>query len=285
MLRTSAALTLLCASVVFAPKAAALDIYGMDLKVGIRGGPNLALMLEPEGGDLYPNIPYTNYMGSGWTLGGAINYRLFDIIALEVGWLYSRESVTGSHELRDVRDCRFTNGCKRQVVGQRFSLSAHHVPILIQASLPLGVAKPYISLGVDVVFNRSNRELRPRRDSPLPQDLDPNDPGDQPVLAEWETSPRGQNVLRAELNDTPDMYAGLVAGLGVNVALSSIEIPVEFRFHLYPKSGGLLPQRGEFGDPCVSGNCPYDPASAPPRYNDMWNMQLFVLFGLDYVIF
>jgi hypothetical protein len=292
-------------------EANAWELPVVDLKIGLRGGANIAYMANPPDSDeLYQYqftladsadsdprystyVPYENYYGVGWNLGAAINLRFIDIVGLEIGYQRATESARGTVELADVRDCQYapSNPCYRQEVEQEFSLVAHHIPIVAQVYLPLGVARPFISLGVDVVASRTDRQLAVNARSPLPSQLDPNNEDQAATLNEWNNSPLGQNVLRSELNpDSPEVFGGFIAGLGVDIALKRIEIPVEFRMHLYPATGASTTQRGEFGTPCprdlaATGACP-DPLSlAAPQYNDVWTTQFFILFGLDYLLF
>jgi hypothetical protein len=267
--------------------AKAAEVFGVDLGVGLRGGPNLSLMNKPAGASVYGDTPYETYHGGGWNVGAALNLRLFDLVAFEAGYLYASESVSGTIELQDVRDCRWApSPCLRQEYDQRFSRRVHHVPLVLQASLPTGIARPFVSLGVDVVFKPSNRTYEVTGRSRLPDELDPNDEGDAALLDLWARSARGQAGLNATVsNNTDDVYAGLVAGIGVDIVLERIEIPVEFRLHLYPASGATIDERGDFAGPCTTEDCAYDPARPAPAYNDIWTTQFFVLFGLDYRIF
>lgn len=291
-----------------AGQASAFDLPFADLKIGLRGGANYAILNNPpDSGALYeynaptesnPDrvldyIPYTNYYGAGWNGGVALNVRFIDIIGVEVGYQYARESVRGTIEVADVQDCRFapSNPCYRQELEQRISHSAHHIPMVVQASLPLGVARPFLSLGLDVVIARTDRSYEVNARSPLPEERRAGDEIDQGIADQWDVSPRGQNLLRAGLNpDTRDFYGGLIAGVGVNIALKRIEIPIEFRAILYPATGASITQRGEFGDVCTSeqrqsGACSNPLDQPAPAYNDVWTTQVFVLFGLDFLIF
>lgn len=267
--------------------AHALDLYGIDLKVGVRGGANISLMAEPAGADAYRNVPYADYFGVGWNAGVALNFRIFNIGAIEVGWMRSHESASGSIELEDVVDCRFNPlNCPRQEIEQEFSFDADHIPIVAQVSLPFGVARPFLSIGADLVIGRNNRELSVTSDDPLPNELDANDPDNADLLEDWATSARAQAALASSLNpDASETYVGLIAGLGVNIVLERVELPVEFRMHLYPESGATLDDRGVFPPACTDEECVYVEGTPPPRYNDIWTAQFLVLFGVDYRIF
>ncbi len=291
--------------------ATAWELPIVDLKIGLRGGANIAYMANPPDSDrLYQYsfnltdeadseprystyIPYDDYYGVGWNAGAALNLRFIDIVGVEVGYQRATESARGTIEMADVRDCTYApaNPCYRQEVEQEFSLVAHHIPIVAQVYLPLGVARPFLSLGVDIVAARTDRQLTINPRSPLPTQLNTDDPNQAATRAEWDRSPLGQNVLRSELNTgANDMFGGFIAGLGVDIALKRIELPVEFRMHLYPSTGASITQRGEFGTPCPrelasTGACPAPLSLPAPRYNDVWTTQFFILFGLDYLLF
>jgi hypothetical protein len=307
MVRRLACCLALVAFTLTAAPAGAWELPFVDLKVGLRGGANISLLANPPDADALYNygytvndeerftsfVPYADYMGVGWNAGVALNARVANIIGLEVGYQRATESARGTIELPDVRDCRFApqNRCFRQEVEQEFSRVAHHLPLVVQASFPIGVARPFLSVGVDLVLSRTDRAYAVNARSPLPDQLNPGDAADAAVLDAWENSPRAQNVLRAGLNpDTPNFYGGFIAGAGLNIALRKIEIPVEFRFHLYPATGASLSQRGQFGSPCPTqlartGACG-NPIDRPaPLYDDIWTTQFFVLFGLDYLLF
>jgi len=302
---------ILCSAVACPTMASAWELPFVDLKLGLRGGANISLLANPpDAGELYQYqfipenaltddprystyIPYTNYYGTGWNAGAALNVRFVDIVALEFGYQRATESARGTIELADVRDCSFLpdNPCYRQEVEQEFSQVAHHIPIVAQFYLPLGVARPFISLGVDVVAARTDRQLQLIGRSPLPSELDASNPNQAATLEEWNNSPLGQNLLRSELNpDSPESFGGFIAGLGVDIVLKKIEIPVEFRMHLYPATGVSISQRGNFGTVCprdlaATGACTPPLTSAAPQYNDVWTSQFFILFGLDYLLF
>ncbi len=267
--------------------AHALDLYGIDLKVGARGGANISLMAEPADADAYRNVPYADYFGVGWNAGVALNFRIFNIGAIEIGWMRSHESANGTIELEDVVDCRRSpTNCPRQELEQEFSFDANHIPIVAQVSLPFGVARPFLSIGADLVISRDNREMTVTSPNPLPSELDANNADNADLLDDWATSARAQAGLAATLDPgASETYVGLIAGLGVNIVLERVELPVEFRMHLYPESGTTLGERGTFPDACTDEACAYVPGTPAPQYNDLWTAQFLVLFGIDYRIF
>ncbi len=292
MLRSLAA-TVTCVVLLSAVPASALDIGGVDLRVGLRGGANMSYMNEPVGTQLFYSTPYTDYLGLGWSFGTVVNFRMLGFIGVEAGWMRSLESAEGTIELREVRRCLDANGqgpCKRQQVDQLFERTSDHIPLTLQLALPTGVARPFLNLGIDLVVNQTNRRLRIEGRDPLPSEIDVTDGVtdelDQQVLDQWNASVVGQNVLRSGLNpDVNAAYAGFIAGIGVDIRIKSVAIPVEFRANIYPSAGGTIQQRGAFGDPCVEGTCVVGPNTPQPLYNDRWPMQFLILFGLDYRIF
>lgn len=281
-------------------QAQLLDVYGIALKLGLRGGASIPYIAEPEADrSLFPHTPYSDYFGLGWNVGGAINLRVFSIAAVEIGVLYAQEEAEGTIELTNVRRCRevlpdgqLQGPCKRQQVEHVFQQTNFHIPVQVQLYLPLGVASPFISGGIDIVTNRSGRSVSVRARDPLPASLDPNDPIEAAMLSEWDNDGLATNITR--MNSTangaldpssPDTFLGLTVGAGLNMAIGDVEIPVEFRAAFYPAAGGTMLQRGTFGEPCLGGECPFDPNSNAPLYRDVWSSQFFVMFGLDYLIF
>lgn len=289
-------LVLLIACSAFPRTASALDIGGMDLRIGVRGGAAVSFMNKPSDLDLYGSTPYANYMGLGWTFGAALNFRLLGIVGIEAGWMRTLETAQGSIELRDVRQCQpdGSGPCQRQEFDQEFERTIDRIPLTLQLALPTGLARPFLNLGVDLVVNQTNRSYAAVARDPLPADL----AADDPRLEQWEGSYVGQNGLRASLNpEINEAYAGIIAGVGVDIQIRSIAIPIEFRANIYPSAGALVPQRGRFGDPCVVPDpltgeiqsqaaplCTVGPNTPPQLYNDRWPMQFMILFGIDYRI-
>lgn len=264
--------------------AHALDLFGVDLKIGVRGGPNLSLLNKPAGAEAYGAVAYPTLYGIGWNVGGALNVRAFRMVALEVGYSFSREQVASSYELDDVLDCSAGDGrCDKQRIGIEMSHDATHIPIVAQLVLPLGPARPFVSVGLDLVLGHSNRALSAVEEDPWPENIDGDTDAERDLIDDWATSPAARNVRSATLNDAPDPYLGILAGVGVDIVPGVVEIPVEFRLALYPSAGGTMSERGAFPGPCVEETCAI--AESPLRYNDTWTTQFLVLFGLDYVIF
>jgi hypothetical protein len=291
---TAVALSLACG--LLPNSASALDIGGMDLRIGARGGAAVSYMGKPRDLDLYGSTAYANYMGLGWTFGAVMNFRLFGVVGIEAGWMRTLETAQGSIELRDVRQCQpdGSGPCQRQEFDQEFERTIDRIPLTLQLALPTGLARPFLNLGVDLVVNQTNRNYAVVGRDPLPADL----ADDDPRLEQWEASYVGQNALRASLNpDVNEAYTGIIAGIGVDIQIKSVAIPIEFRANIYPSAGATIPQRGRFGDPCVVPDpltgeienqaapvCTVGPNTPPQLYNDRWPMQFMILFGIDYRI-
>ncbi|MFT4705970.1 MAG: hypothetical protein ACI81R_003686 [Bradymonadia bacterium] len=253
--------------------AFAYDLPGFDLKLGVRGGAGFSLVTEPSGTDAYPDIPYTDYYGFGAAFGLAAHVRILSIISFETGWIRSWDSVRGTIELDDVLAA---NGSRRerQELVQHISARRDHIPLILQFAIPIGVARPYLSVGVDLTISRGNRSYEVEAgDNDVPGVRDGNLASDPSLVSQWGSSPTAQNALNGRINRSSgdEVNTGIIVGLGVDIALEKIEMPVEFRAILYPGTGSTLADRGAFDE--------------GPAYNDNWSAQLFILFGLDYVLF
>ncbi|MCB9520356.1 MAG: hypothetical protein H6698_00975 [Myxococcales bacterium] len=270
------------ALVAIARPAHALDVYGVDLRLGVRGGPNIAMLPKPDDYSDYGDAtPYEFAYGTGWNAGVNLAVRAFDIASLELGWMRAHEHVaSNAFELDGVLDC--SSGrvrCPKQTLGYEMGFDANHFPIAIRLEVPTGVARPFITAGLDFVTGRTNREFNVVATDPFPENLDPETQGE--LIDRYAASAEYNYARNAVLNeDAPTSYTGIIAGIGLNMALDKIEVPVEFRLNLYPASGQHLNQRGVFPP---RGLTAYDPRITV-EYNDVWRMQIFVLFGLDYLI-
>ncbi len=280
MKRLLLAFVAICVTAVSSP-AAALDIYGVDLKIGVRGGPNIAFLPRPTDSSDDDRVnPQGLFYGLGWDVGGALQFRAFDIIGLEIGWLYTSEQAEAIIELEGVSDCSGGPRCAVQETGARLDFNAHHLPIALHLAAPLGTASPFVTAGIDFVLQRNNRSFSTHAIDPYPEDLDPI--ADAALIESWHNSVEANYLGNATLNDdAPERIAGIIAGVGLNIRVDKIEIPVEFRANIYPVTGSTLNERGVFAP---SGMDTYD-ERITVQYNDTWNYQLFILVGLDYVIF
>jgi hypothetical protein len=283
--------TLLCSAAFLLaalPTAAnALDLYGVDLKIGVRGGPNVSLLNKPGGAEAWNSVAYPTMYGIGWNVGGAINFRALRFLGLEVGYTFSREHVAASYELDDVLDCSAGDGrCDKQRIGLEMAADTTHIPVVLQFILPLGPARPFVSVGLDLVTARRNQSFTAVEEDPWPEHITGDSEYDLDLIDDWENSPAAVNVRNATINpDTENTHLGILAGFGVDIVPGVVELPVEFRLGLYPAAGGTLPERGVFPGPCAEGECDAADPTNPVLYNDVWTTQFLVLFGLDYVIF
>jgi len=259
----------------------ALDFYGVDLKLGLRGGTNVGFLPAPvDVGDDDNINPQALFYGVGWNLGAAVQVRAFDVVGLELGYLRGHDSARAAIELEGVSDCTRGPRCRVQKVGARFSHSSHHLPLVLHFALPFGTARPFITTGVDFVLGRGNRTFETFEIDPFPESLDPATQAD--LMTRWGNSVEAQYLRGASLNeDHPERIGAIIAGLGLNISASDFEVPIEFRLNIYPKTGDELYERGVFAPDGVDT---YQDSVAL-RYNDTFNYQLFVLVGFDYVIF
>ena len=285
----------LCLLVASTARAGAKDF---DLKLGVRGGPNFSLLLQPTDSDEYQTVPYPNLMFDlGWNIGGALNMRVWDLIGLEIGAIYGIDSLKGSSYIDTVVDQETRERIKNNI---SFSQSTLHIPIVAQMTLPFTVIRPFGSLGIDLVVNRSSRTYEQNFDTFVaPGEADRTDPD----YDEFYRSALAQGAYRSALNeDDQQIYGGFVLGAGVTITAPRVEIPLEARIVYYPSTGWDMTDR--LGDPAANGlskcdtdkpslepSCASLPPSSPPgsnaallRYNDRPQFQILITAGFDYLL-
>lgn len=265
-----------------------------DLKLGVRGGPNFSLLLSPNDLEDYKTVPYPKVLFDlGWNIGGALNMRAWDLIGLEVGAIYGLDSLKGSSLIENVTD----NNTRAKITNNiAFSQSTLHIPIVAQMTLPFTVIRPFGSLGVDFVVNRSQRTYEQNFDTFIPPG---EDEVTDPDYAEFYRSALAQGAYRSELHeDDQQIYGGFILGGGVTITAPSVEIPLEARIVYYPTTGWDTTDR--FGDPGANGLGKCDttdvnqastcaalnPGASPAllRYNDRPQFQILITAGFDYLL-
>lgn len=286
--------SILLALCLLSASRASAGVTDFDLKLGVRGGPNFSLLLSPNDLENYQTVPYPSVMFDlGWNIGGALNMRAWDLIGLEVGAIYGLDSLKGSSPIENVID----NATRARISNNiSFSQSTLHVPIVAQMTLPFTVIRPFGSLGVDFVVNRSQRLYEQNFDTFII-------PGEgevtSPDHAEFYRSALAQSAYRSELNtEDQEIYGGFILGGGVTITAPSVEIPLEARLVYYPTTGWDTTDR--FGDPAGNGLGKCDttdvdqastcavlnPGAAPAllRYNDRPQFQILITAGFDYLL-
>jgi len=281
----------LCLVVASTAHAGAKDF---DLKLGVRGGPNFSLLLEPTDSNDYKTVPYPNVMFDlGWNFGGALNMRAWDLIGLEIGAIYGIDSLKGSSFIDNVIDQGTRAKIKNNI---SFSQSTLHIPIVAQMTLPFTVIRPFGSLGIDLVVNRSSRTYEQNFETfVVPDEADIADPDH----AEFYRSALAQGAFGSELNeDDQQIYGGFILGAGVTITAPRVEIPLEARIVYYPTTGWDTTDR--LGDPAANGlgrcdttdvnqetSCavlPLGSNAAQLRYNDRPQFQILITAGFDYLL-
>ncbi len=278
----------LCLLVASTARAGANDF---DLKIGIRGGPNFSMLLKPTDSSDYKTVPYPKFMFDlGWNFGGALNMRAWDLIGLEIGAIYGIDSLKGSSFIDNV----VAQGTRERIKNNiSFSQTTLHIPIVAQMTLPFTVIRPFGSLGVDLVVNRSSRTYEQNFDTFVaPGEDDVTDPDHD----EFYRSALAQGAYSSVLNeDDQQIYGGFVLGAGVTIAAPRVEIPLEARIIYYPSTGWDMTDR--LGDPAANGlgkcdttdveqepSCAVLPSGSPPallRYNDRPQFQILITAGFD----
>ncbi|MBN1946419.1 MAG: hypothetical protein JW797_12140 [Bradymonadales bacterium] len=247
--------TLLCISSTF---GWAFDIPLHDLRVGVRGGPNVNIL--PDVGEEDPTPVYPGFVDIGWFIGGSLAYDFRDFVGIEIEFLYSREVARGTVEYdRDV-------GTDRKKEESEFGLEATalHLPVLVRGQIPLGVARPFLHLGADFVLKRSDHAMSvtPRGDAPPYTDgCSPGIDCDPFPAFDYAVNPVDSSIL-------------LLVGFGLDIDVGAATIPVEIRALIKPGLGDSITDR------TVTQT-----ASPTYLYNNEWQYQVLVLFGANYVIF
>jgi hypothetical protein len=265
-----------------AKPANALDIYGVDLKLGLRGevgGNWLPNPTDISGGDRVR--PYDTFVGVGGGFGLALQFRAMDIVGIELSWLRSFDSATAIIPIEGVNAvaCQPGQSCPTAEVGATLSHQADHIPILLQLTLPAGLARPFVNIGMDFVVKRHARDLELTERDTWPENLDPIE--DSSLIDAWNSSDEARYLFAGDVNrERTGTYAGIVGGIGVNITIKNIEIPIELRTTWYPIIGESVHERGIF----ATNESEYDPRFAA-RYNDYWFLQGMLMIGFDYVIF
>ena len=283
----------------FAASTARAGTRDFDLKLGIRGGPNFSLLLQPTDIDAYQTVPYPKLMFDlGWNIGGALNMRAWDVIGLEVGAIYGFDSLRGTSTIKNVTDDG--NDRERVLNNISFTQNTLHIPIVAQMTLPFTVIRPFGSLGIDLVVNRSSRTYEQNFNAFIaPGEADVNDPD----YDAFYRSALAQGAYHSELNeDDQQIYGGFILGAGVTLTAPRAEIPLEARLVYYPSTGWDTTDR--FGDPAANGlgkcyttdvngetSCAVLPPGSPPgsnaallRYNDRPQFQILITAGFDYLL-
>lgn len=260
----------------------ALDIYGVDLKLGLRGEVGANWLPGPTDLDDRDTArPYDTFVGMGGGFGLAMQVRALDIVGLEIGWLRTFDTASAIISLEGINSvrCEVGDSCPSAEIEARLSHQADHIPILLQLSLPTGLARPFANVGVDFVVKRHARELELVERDTWPENLDPVEDAD--LIGAWEQSAEAQYLFDGGINrGRRGAYAGIVGGVGVNITIKDIEIPIELRTTWYPIIGESIHERGVF----APEGSEYDPRFAA-QFNDYWFMQGMVMIGFDYVIF
>lgn len=248
-----------CAAVLASASAAsALDIPLHDLRIGIRGGPNVNIITEVSESD--PTPVYPGFVGIGWFIGGAISYDWMDIVGLTIEVLYSSESASGTAEWDD--DVGSDN--KKEESDFTLSASAIHLPIYVRGQIPGGVARPFLHVGVDLVLSRSNHDMTVEQGGDAPPFTEGCTPG-------VDCDPFPSQNFQVDGINSETLF---LLGLGIDIDVGAVTIPIEFRGLFNFGQGDSINDRTT----STQGGPPYS-------YTNDLSYQVMVLFGANYVIF
>jgi hypothetical protein len=264
-MRTLCGLCACVAVLMSAGAASALDIPLHDLRIGIRGGPNINIITEVSEDD--PDPVYPGFVGIGWFIGGALSYDFMDIVGLTIEVLYSSERASGSAEFSDDVGPPGSSDLKKEQSDFTLEASAVHLPIYVRGQIPGGVARPFLHVGVDLVLSRSSHAMSVERRGDAP----PFTPGCTPGVDCDPFPPQNYEV------NGIDSQTFFLLGVGIDIDVGPVTIPIEFRGLFNFGHGDSIRDRtrslgqGEAGERYA--------------YNNDLTYQVMVLFGVNYVIF
>jgi len=251
----------LSALLVVPSTTSALDIPLLDLRAGVKGGVNINILSDVFEEDSVPVYP--GYFGIGWALGGALSFHYTGPLigaGIAIEFLYSSENATGTIEFdRDLG----SDGSKEES-DMTLSASGLHLPIYAQVAVGAGVARFFLNLGVDINFSRSGHELVVEQSGdaePFSEGCDPGVDCDPFPARDF-----GVNGI--------DSSTFALIGLGLDIDVGPVTVPVEFRWLVNPNFGNSITDRTN-----ITGDLPAF------TYNNEWHYQVFVLFGANYKIF
>jgi hypothetical protein len=240
-----------------AVQAQGFDLPLIDLRLGIRGGPNVNILPDVVEDD--PEPVYPGFYDVGYVIGGALSFDYMGTIGIAIELLYSVEPATGTVEFsRDVGEDNTKEESEFILETTRL-----HFPIYIRAQIPSGVAQAFVHLGVDLVLSSSD------------QSLTVSQRGDAPAFFDGCTPGEDCDPFPDHLFDTSpiDSMSYFLVGIGLNIDVTAVTVPVEIRGLFNLGLDDSIETRARVNSEGVA------------LYNDEWNYQVMVLFGLDYVIF
>lgn len=240
-----------------ANSADALDVPFVDLAIGVRGGPSMSIISKVSEEDPEPVFP--GFFGVGWAVGGGISVDYLDIVGLHIEFIYSSDSATGSVEF----DEDLGDDSKKESSDFTFEVTQMHLPIYVRGSIPSGVARPFVHVGIDLVLNRGDHNfvVEQRGDAPA---------YDGVCEVGIECDPFPQRLFGADPVDTSFF---VLVGLGLDIDVGPVSVPVEFRGLINPGYPDSVRERTTLS------------TSEPNfRYGDEFEYMIQILFGVDYRI-
>ncbi len=240
-----------------AGSALALDVPFVNLRVGARGGPSISIISGVAEED--PEPVYPGFFGVGWAVGGGLSFDYLSIVGLTIEFIYSRDTVTGSVEFdEDLGEDR-----KKETSDFTLEATQMHIPIYVQAQVPTGVARPFLNVGVDIAFNRSDHAMNVDRRGDAPAYDGVCNPG-----VDCDPFPNALYDV-----DEVDSQIFLLVGLGLDIEFEPIDVPIEFRALINPGMSDSVDDRTTT-------------RNREPNflYRNEWEYQIQILFGLNYRI-
>lgn len=187
----------------------------MDILVGIKGGvagtatsevPKLSAADQARYAQPSDDTGFYPGFGIGPGVGLSLEARLLGMVGLESGIYYMGDNLTGWQD-------KSVNGIDRGRVTMEHEVTALHVPLLIKGVIPTPGLKPFLSLGVEFVFQQSSSlEYRTERDNDNDATIDQYGP-----------------IFNTRNNVATANYTMLQLTTGVEIDLGVVRVPIEIR--------------------------------------------------------
>ena len=210
------AVSLLTASTAAAQEGGGEPAFPLQIAAGFKGGlngvagygfENNATITGDDGREYSFSRPeYYGHFGLSGAGGVSLEMRAFNIVGLEFGFYYAQDNATGYVDKNDAA----TGRTLTRIVSDQVT-TAYHVPIMLKLNVPAQTVRPFLGLGVGLVF-QSTSELTY---------------SEEPQAGRMAAGEMDRLQNRNQIEATN--YNLFMFSLGVEVAAGPVRIPVELR--------------------------------------------------------
>jgi len=228
--------------------------FTLDIAGGVKGGMNGSAVRGIPEGDPFEidgieySIPqgpdFYAMFGLGGGFGGFLEIRALDMVGIETGLHVSYDNGQGWEDKND------TNGTKIGRVYQEQRTTAHHIPIMLKASVP-GFVRPTFGLGLEIV-NQKKTELKYRSDV-------------------FDVS-----LFNDKHRAVPSKYTVFAFSFALEIDLGPVRIPIELRGGYNTGFRKDLSERAE-----ASGSGTYPDFRYDGKYEGHFAMYTGILYSYD----